>query len=258
MAGFDFDFTYKAVHEPIVQLCLAAARTRANKLRISWKWRTLSAYSVRVLVNGNSRRIDFLGYRLERDLPLVAEGCQSVALKPSERLRLGRGFADLMLRGRHVDEDRILPLKGVADTRYYYAPYEFECPAYPGLHARLSVTLEVIVSWEFGEIAAEVLLEELHTACELVLDAAVNTGSKKLSFAELVDRADDAGLLTSQLTNTGAALLTDLKDLRKKVRHRAAKGAAPWVANHCEEIAILLERLVRYLNQTHAPDEPNR
>jgi hypothetical protein len=250
VAGFDFEFTYTEVQAPIVRVCQAAARTRARRLGISWNWRTLALRHVVVVVDGNSRRTDLLGYRLERDLPLVAEGCGSVALGPTQRARLGRGFADMMLRGRHVWQEGPMLLRGVADTFYCYPPYDYNCPGALRLQARLSITEDLIVGWNFAEIAPEVLLEELHTACELVLEELVNKRAKRLSFAELIARAKDSGLLDpSPLASLwpetpSVTLLTELKDLRKEVRHRAAGGSWPWLDEHWEEVAILLERLV--------------
>ena len=58
-------------------------------------------------------------------------------------------------------------LRGVTQTRYYYPPYGYDCPTSPRLYARLSITEELLVAWVFDEIALEILLEELHTACEL-------------------------------------------------------------------------------------------
>jgi hypothetical protein len=46
-------------------------------------------------------------------------------------------------------------------------------------------------------------------------------------------------------------LLTELKDLRKDVRHRAAPGARGWLDRHWEDVAMLLERLVEELQ--HQP-----
>jgi hypothetical protein len=191
----------------------------------------------------------------------VAKGCGTVALGPTQRARLGRGFADMMLRGRHVEQDGPMLLRGVTDTYYYYPPYDCSCSGSRRLQARLSITEDLIVGWNFGEIAPEVLLEELHTACELVLEEVVNRRAKRLSFAQLIANAKvpdlldfglrgsgmlDSGLLPSVLgeTTPPVALLTELKDLRKDVRHRAAEGARPWLDDHWEEVAILLERLV--------------
>lgn len=180
MAGFDFEFTYTAKQEAIVLVCLAAGRARAHRLGLSWRWRHVTPGHCIVIVDGNSRRTDLLGYRLERDLPLVAEGCAVEGLSPAQRARIGRGFVDMMLRGRDVSQDDGMVLRGVAETRYYYPPYDYECPSAPRPHTRISITEELLVAWNFDEIAPKVLLEELHTACELVLEELVNKRSKKL------------------------------------------------------------------------------
>jgi hypothetical protein len=276
MAGFDFEFTYRERDKEVVLACLQAARRRARRLGPLWRWNHVQPWHLRVVVDGNSRRTDLLGYRLERDLPLVAEGCSGSA-SPAERARLGRGLADMFLRGRHVESDDDLGrrverrqagemvLRGVAETRYYYPPYELECPAFPKLHARLRITEEVLVAWNFQEVAPEVLLEELHTACELLLEETVNRRSKRLSFAELIARADNAGVFAplrvppEVLRVVGwdgmpsVELLTQLKDLRKDVRHRAVSGSLEWLTEHWEEVALLLERSVSGLNRWGPP-----
>lgn len=250
MAGFDFEFTYTEEQKAIVLTCLAAGRARARRLGLSWRWRHVALRHCVVIVDGNSRRTDLLGYRLERDLPLVAEGCAVEGLSPTQRARIGRGFVDMMLRGRHVNQDRRMVLRGVTETWYYYPPYDYDCPSSPRLHARLSITEDLLVAWNFDEIAPEVLLEELHTACELILDELVNKRSKKLSFAELITSADEAGLLQhSNGELPPVRLLTDLKDLRKNVRHRATEGAHPWLNEYWEDVAICLERLVFHVNE---------
>src|SRR3954464_2252389 len=84
-----------------------------------------------------------------------------------KRGRLGRGVADRYLRGRHVDAADSTVLSGVTQTRFYYPPYSFDCPLAPRLQARLQITENVLVARSFDEVDPEVLLEELHTACEL-------------------------------------------------------------------------------------------
>lgn len=109
---------YTKAQEALVHVCLHAGRSRARKLGLSWRWRHLEARHCVVEIKGNSRSTDLLGYRLQRDLPLVAEGCVSAALSPSQLARIGRGFADLMLRGRHIDGDAPMVLRGVTKTRF--------------------------------------------------------------------------------------------------------------------------------------------
>jgi len=255
VAGFDFDFKYTDRQAPVVVACMAAATTRARQLGLTWHWRTLGDGHLRVIVNGNSRRTDLLGYRLERDLPLVAEGCRAADLPPSRRRDVGRGVADLFLRGRHVRQEDTMVLRGATETRYYYPPYEYECPQYPLLHARLGTTVNVIVAWNFREIAPEILLEELHTACELVLEESVNRRSKRLSFQQLIEAAEAAGHLKTHPFAEApdpVRLLTELKDLRKDVRHRAKAGAQGWLDDNWEAVALIVEHLVDQLNR-HGP-----
>jgi hypothetical protein len=181
----------------------------------------------------------------------------------------------MMLRGRHVWQEGPMLLRGVTDTSYSYPPYDYSCPGSRRLQARLSITEELLVGWNFQEIAPEVLLEELHTACELVLEELVNRRAKRLSFAQLIAKASDSGLLDFGLRGSGlpdsglllsllgettpaVALLTELKDLRKDVRHRAAEGARPWLDEHWEEVAILLERLVRRVTSPTSEPAPGR
>ena len=251
MAGFDFDFTYTERQEPIVVACMAAATTRARQLGLTWHWRTLGRGHLRVRVNGNSRRTDLLGYRLERDLPLVAEGCRTADLPPSRRRDVGRGVADLFLRGRHVDQEDTMALRGATRTRDYYPPYEYDCPKYPLLHARLQTTVNVIVAWNFDDVAPEILLEELHTACELVLEESVNRRSKRISFQQLIEAAETAGRFQVHPfieAKDPVLLLTELKDLRKDVRHRAKSGTRAWLEENWEEVALVVEHLVDRLN----------
>ncbi|WP_156401652.1 hypothetical protein [Agromyces sp. Soil535] len=155
-------------------------------------------------------------------------------------------MADLMLRGRNMSAPpRVRKLHSITDTTLYFPPYEYECPSFSQLHARLLITEEVLVAWAFEEVAAETLLEELHTAVELVLEELVNRRSKRLSFAQLVGAATDAG----HLQDSERDLVLALKDLRKEVRHRAANGARDWAEEHWEDVALCVEKLVARLNR---------
>ena len=233
--------------------CLSASRDRARQLNLRWRWKHLQPLTLRVTVDGNSRRTDLLCYRLERDLSVIAEGCDAKGISRVTRQRLGRGFADMVVRGRHVDQEQTMTLRGVNRTRWRYPTYDYDCPSFPTLSARLVITVDVISAYNFQEIEPEIVLEELHTACELVLEELVNRRSKRLSFAQLVSAADAAGLLRpTDLELSGAELLTELKDLRKDVRHRAAEGADAWLDAHWEDVAMQLERLVSHINRSAA------
>lgn len=255
MAGFDFEFTFSAEQAPLVMACLQTGAARAGRLGSTWKRRSVGEHRVRVQVDGNSRQMDLLGYRLERDLPIVSEGV-AIAGGPALRARLGLGLgvADIFLRGRHLEKEHAMTLVAVKDTSFYYPPYEFECPSVPTLHARLAVTLGVLVGWVSKEVAAaDVVLEELHTACELVLENRFNDRAKTLSFSELIAvGVSDGGLSGSDGT---PALLEELKDRRKRARHRnTSEGAKEWADDYWEEVALVLERLVQQLRLGARPN----
>jgi len=123
----------------------------------------------------------------------------------------------------------------------YALPHTLLAPNAARLQQRLMVTMDLLASWHYEEVSPEVLLEEIHTAAELILEASVNRRAKKLSFAQLVERAERAGLLAGPWVEKGAegtrvssatveryadeetrrekALLLSLKDARKRVRH---------------------------------------
>lgn len=261
MAGFDFEFHYEVSQHLLLEVCLRAAKARARKLGISWRNERLGPRSVRCVINGNTRRLDLLADSLERDLPLVAEGAEHSGLPAARRKRLGLGFADLYVRGRDMSSDGPWQWRGTTQTRYRFAPYETTSRgAPPTLGARLAVTEGVITDWCFERVPAVVLLEELHTACELLLEYLVNPRSKRLSFAQLLDEASDAGLLrhpmfgrdvgeVSEIWGISAAggdgkqLLTELKDYRKNARHRADMSFEPWLRESWERIVLLIEHL---------------
>lgn len=206
--------------------------------------------------------MDVLAHALERDLPLVAEGIALPNVAPRQRRRTGLGFADLYIRGLDYRTDATLRWRGVSRTHYYFTPYELSpdslqaAEGAANLAARLRITESVILDWHFDRVAPPVLLEELHTAAELVLEHLVNRRSKRLSFAELVAAADAQSLLAWPLPDVAqcmgaprdpAGLLIELKDHRKEARHRANRDFEPWLADNWEAIVLLLERIVRRL-----------
>jgi hypothetical protein len=121
------------------------------------------------------------------------------------------------------------------------------------LIVRQRITESVIIDWYFERAPGAVLLEELHTACELLLEYLVNQRSKRLSFAELVQAADGEGLLDwpvpeniRELVGAPAAgreLLLTLKDFRKEARHRTGREFDPWLRENWEAVVLMIERL---------------
>lgn len=255
MAGFDFEFRYADPLQPLLDVCLQAAKSRARTLLVSWRTEHTGSATMRCVVDGQTRRLDLLGHALERDLPLIAEGADRTALPAARRKRLGLGFADLYARGRDIRTEGLMHWRGVSHTKYYFAPYETQHPAAPeDLRARLAVTEIVLIDWALERTPAVVVLEELHTAFELLLEHLVNQRSKRLSFAQLVEAAFEAGILDRPNMDGAApgqsradynkALLITLKDYRKNARHRGNMSFEPWLTTVWEELALLVEVLV--------------
>lgn len=273
MAGFDFEFQYHPTQEALLEVCLAAAKSRARKLGVSWRVERLPNGHVRCTVDGNSRRLDLLAHALERDLPLVAEGAHHCELPTFRRRQLGTGFADLYGRGRDTRSDGPWRWRGATQAKYYFSPYDAtDHSTHPTLEARLAVTETIIIDWCFDRVPAVVLLEELHTACELLLEHLINQRSKRRSFAELVDLADAAGILRHPMfapevavalgvapTVNGKDLLIQLKNYRKNARHRADTSFEQWLTKSWETVALLIEHLASANPVANAPataDDP--
>jgi hypothetical protein len=103
----------------------------------------------------------------------------------------------------------------------------------------MQVTMHMLASWHYDEVAPEVLLEEMHTAAELMLKSMVLPVKRKSTFAELVNAATDAG-------NIGVGhrgVLLSLKDARRFVKHSNANNARAWLRRNFWEAAEALERL---------------
>jgi len=256
MAGFDYEFAYTENQASLVDSALAAQRRRARALDLRIVTERKSPAQVYVQVNGNSRRMDVLGYRLERELPLVCEGNSSSGLPPRERRRLGLGVADMYLRGRNLGNESEKPmiLRGVADTRYYFPVFEFS-PQEAGteqLQHRLRLTEELIADWDVRNISHFTVIEELHTASELLLQAVIPLPRRQDYYPQRLEAARDQKLLDE----SEIELLKILSRYRNGARHHAKDGFEVWLDANWEAVALVLERLCHKL-RSPAPHGDN-
>lgn len=265
MAGMDAYFRYAAADETVVVACLTAARRRARTLGLRG-FRSGVHTDVQVAyleIHGQTYALDIYLERLRRDLPTIAEATASRRTLSSRRA-LALGITEILTRYRLMMYDRYgedwIPTLRARRTPAYMLPHQL-WSGDVALQDRLAVTSELMASWHFGEVAPPVLLEELHTAAELILEALVNRRAKKLSFAQLVDLAlagcvfspypgDQAltlrlreGAESTSVELAARDLLLSLKDVRKEVRHRGATGAKEWLDSNFWEAAALLERM---------------
>jgi len=243
MAGFDYEFAYTENQASLVDSALAAQRRRARDLELTIMTERTSPTQVYVQINGNSRRMDVLGYRLERELPLVCEGTESSFLQPRVRRRLGLGVADMYLRGRNLGNEsgKSMVLRGVTDTRYYFPVFEFS-PKEAGseqLRHRLRLTEELIADWDVRNISHFTVIEELHAASELLLQAVIPLPRRKDFYPQRLKAAGDQKLLDE----SEIELLATLSRYRSGARHHAKDGFEVWLDANWETVALVLEHL---------------
>jgi hypothetical protein len=218
-------------------------------------------------MDGNSFQLDVFVERLRRDLPTLAEATTSSRAAEGRR-RVGLGLADIIGRYRGSLYDRHpeewVPILRARRSAISVPPHFLETPKAPRLQDRLFITADLLTAWHFGEVAPEVLLEEIHTAAELLLTGWVGSRRNDLSFKDLVQRAATAGILRfpflfpadwpevrdvgpDQLkrlsTERARELLLSMKDQRKHSKHRGAAGAQEWLDQHFWHVVGVLEYL---------------
>jgi hypothetical protein len=267
MGGFDWDFTYDEGDEAAVRAMLAAGRRRARRFSLRWRSRIDSPrHYAYVAIDGPWQLLDLLVARLERDLPTICEAVEGTDRAPASLRRLGHGFVQIAVDRRFNPVERVPHLRTRKQPPEPVGCHLLESPNAPDLQQRLSVTERMLADWYFGEVAPEVMLEELHSAFELTL-ARVLYGRyrRDKAFQQLIDEAVAQGVLDAvpdchqfipgfgdalrKRTNLPplapylAGLLSELKDVRKHVRHRGANTARAWLDEHFWPVATALEGL---------------
>lgn len=268
LAGFDAVFRVLPADVQLLRACLAAARRRARvySVRTHFAVGDDRAY---LRFDGPSYALDILLERLRRDLPTIAEATPSRRSAP-ERRRVANGLIDILSRYRLQMYDRYhedwLPTLRAKREPAYLLPHQLFVGD-DALQNRLLITMDLLASWHYDEIAPEVLIEEMHTAAELLLKAVTPRRASRLSFAELVEGAAGAGLLsvgghTLRTQPSGSSqrgpqdlarsTLLSLKDARKVAKHRGAAGAREWLDEYFWTAVSILESLSRHADQRGA------
>lgn len=263
MGGMDWYCSFDERDLPLIEAMLAAGRSRARHLNVRWS-SSIESNVCTVVVDGSWWRIDLLITRLSRDLPTICEAIQVDHRSPSRRRGVGRSFAHIAAQYRvgafDLYETSWTPkLVSRIDEPWEVTTYTFSAPNAPDLERRLEITARMLMDWEFGEIAPEVMLEELHTAAELSLKRALRGKYRRQgSFKELVERAEERGMLKLpgirvfrqslrvvdvEESITVKELLLSLKDARRVARHEARETALPWLEKWVVGIGEVLEVL---------------
>lgn len=242
MAGYDAHFRFSRRDEQLVVTMFDLARRRAPSFDVRWQSQIdRSRWIAWCAMDGNGFMLDVLLERLRRDWPIAAEVTQT-SRRPQDRRHVGAGLAEIVTRYRRMLYDRYpaewLPLLRARSDPLVTPVYELWTDD-PQLQHRLDVTMDVLASWLLDEVAPEVVIEELHTAAELMLESAINQRSRRLSFRELVDSAASQDLLRASDVDA----LISLKDVRKRVRHRASGESREWLDTNFWHAAIVLEQV---------------
>jgi hypothetical protein len=271
VAGYDVYFRFLQADRPLLVAAVAAARRRARvfNVRVTAELNGEPPWLGYLAFDGQTYALDFFAERLRRDLPTILEATPAARFAPDRR-RYANGIIDLLARARAGLYDRYpddwLPTVRAKQKPAYMLPHQIYPAKAPSLLDRMDTTMHMLASWHYDEIAPEVLLEEIHTAAELLLEKSVNRRSKRLSFTQLVEAAHQAALLRADPTTTpdgirawasviehgnylewandlGRDVLLSLKDQRKHSRHRGSAGAKEWLDAHFWEAVSVLENL---------------
>jgi hypothetical protein len=264
MAGFDFEFTYSHVQQPYVDACLRIAKVRAHRLHCTWRTARPDARNVHCRVDGQTRQLDLLGAVLVADLQHVCEGVDG-SLAPRRSAALGRGFAEAFLQGRDTSkESKVQQLREVADTSIYFPVFEFADPSIQSenLRARLRVTEDVVTEFGLGRFERVVAMEELHTAIEQTFRELLPNAPDRANWPYLVQHADKMGMLEMRRlsmvighkhTSDNLLLGDGINQRRNAAKHRDGDPNDPWIADHWQCLALLLEHLVQRLTAKAGP-----
>lgn len=266
MGGMDWYCQFDGRDRPAIEAMRAAGRRRSRQLGVRWA-SSVTGDQCGVMVDGRWWLIDLLIARLARDLPTICEAVELPHRSPTDRRGLGRSFAHIAAQYRiseaDFDLDGWVPkLVSRSSPPWETTVFGFSAPNAPDLETRLDVTAQMLVGWEFNEVAPEVMLEELHTAAELTLKRVLwGRYRRKGSFAENVDLAEERGMLRlpgvwvnrwslraveHDKSVTVRDLLISLKDARKVARHEARDSALAWLQDWAvgagEVLEVLAER----------------
>jgi hypothetical protein len=268
VAGFDATFTFDPRHADLLAAIITAARRRARPMSVRWRSRVDADSGVGwVGIDGNTFQLDVYLHRLRRDLPTIAEAVASGG-RPAWRRKYALGLVDVLTRFRcdfyeRYGMDHVPRLRAVSKPAVMSVHSLWMGERHRDLWARLAVTEEIMGEWLLDEVPPEVVVEELHTAAELLLTRWARK-SRAPAFAVLVDLAGAAEilppleLLRFQYVDpadalAGLDLLIALKDLRRDLKHRGVGNARPWLVTHFWAVGSVLERLARAVAERPRP-----
>jgi hypothetical protein len=267
VAGFGFTFEFEDAGLELVRRLLRHCQRQASYFGVDMRYRrTRGGGGYLVTVDGQLRAMQALSARLWIEVPLLADWHDKP--KPSWR-RTDAGFAFLDgyaegLRDLTASVQRLPKLfrrmvpPELVDRAYIPESIVFDPELVPSYLAGPLRTFEATLAmfqnlpehsqmiWSPIEaIEVELVIEEAHTATELLLRRAL--GTRTAPFGEMARSALDRGWInTGQLES-----LIALKDLRKQIKHRGQSAPrSPDVYAMVMNAAACCHRLLEVLAST--------
>jgi hypothetical protein len=210
-------------------------------------------------MHGWTYGLDVFLERLRRDLPTIAEATPG-RRTPAYRRRLGNGYVDILTKYRCSWYDRyysrnemfVPQLRAIKTSAVWPIHSLWPSSNDPQLGNRLIVSQTIMAAWCVDEVDSEVVLEELHTAAELLLKR-ITSMPNKTKFPDLIREARRQQVLSSsplvhsyadpKRALTPQQLLKSLLSERNDTKHGGKPNAQDWLKEHFWPAAALLESL---------------
>lgn len=271
MPGFGFTVQYERATLELMRRLLRHTQRQGHYFGLEVRYRKRPVWEEYLVeVDGPLRGMQALSTRLWIELPLLAEWHD--APKPTWRRTdaaydLLEGYADgvgdMTRSALHLRRTlRRLTLPEYADVAYFPESIVFDEDSIPTHLVAPLRTFEAVLAlfqnlpenaamvWPPMRIEVELVVEEAHTAVELLLRNALGTRSQ--SFAQMAEVAFSRGWINRGQRDS----LVDLKNLRKRVKHHGQdagllSNAYTLVMNAAACCHLLLEQIA--VGQAAAP-----
>jgi hypothetical protein len=246
MAGFDFDVPYKKPELALMRALLMKLQRfcRSKGLEMHYRHEVTPDHFY-VTVNGPLHIMQASLPALARIMSAFAEG----AVDPPDRRRRMR-CAGRLIRAYwkgvlHISET-INRFSNYVSNRGFPAAtpnsFFFDTANYDEAIAdrlwSLSVTL---IAYENGEIQAPQMLEEIHTALEWVMQAAIGRAARNLTYAQMAEWLRDGDKISADMCGG----IIGMKDLRRGAKHRGERVGHDDLNVHLQPCLEAIHQLLR-------------
>ncbi len=226
MAGFDFTISILPKERDIARHSLAVVQKHAKALKISFKYRwkkeliSQSDYYY-ITVDGSLVAIEQLYFITFDTIPVFCKGfvkCRSVLKKSNIGETIPFSLFKAISKFKNEIKDFIKEGKNTLQTKFIINTLFFDKTHIPALDKQLeNLTFCISVFRTYcDKVIAEQLIELFHTVTELMLAETTVSKTSKLTYEQLAVEAFKINVLDAESRD----LLIDLKNMRKKAKHR--------------------------------------